>query len=60
MITIEAEMQAMTERLFFTKLMIVIFFAPSYFFSGAAILLTLFGTETSYRIKAIPNIAERI
>ncbi len=54
------EMQAMMGRLLFTKLTIVIFFAPSYFFTGPCILFTLFGTEANYNIKAIPNIPERI
>jgi hypothetical protein len=59
MIAIDVEMQAMSARLFFKKLTKVIFLAPSYFFYGAYVLLTRFGTEISYKIKAKPKIPER-
>jgi hypothetical protein len=53
-------MQAINERLFLTKLTKVMFLAPSYFFSDTYMLLTLFGTDASYKIKARPNTPERI
>jgi hypothetical protein len=59
MIPIVVETHAMMERLFLKRLTKPMSFAPSYFFSGAFVLLTRFGTAMSYNINAIAKIPER-